>query len=60
MGKKKPKYLKKILQRISSKQLVPGTISMIRVYHDDWCAIYKGNPCNCNPDIDMGELQGKN
>ena len=21
------------------------------VYHDDWCAIYKGGQCNCNPDI---------
>jgi len=20
-------------------------------FHDDWCAIYSGGACNCNPDI---------
>lgn len=29
----------------------PGTIFHNVVYHDDWCSIYKGGNCNCDPDI---------
>jgi hypothetical protein len=21
------------------------------VFHDDWCGIFKGSACNCNPDV---------
>jgi len=30
----------------------PGTgLKNIAVCHDDWCAIYKGGYCNCEPDV---------
>jgi hypothetical protein len=28
----------------------PG-LQHVMVEHDDWCAMYQGNPCNCHPDI---------
>ena len=29
----------------------PGTVRHIDIYHDTWCAIYKGGYCNCEPII---------
>jgi hypothetical protein len=29
----------------------PGAVSVINVQHDDWCAIFQGEPCDCDPDI---------
>jgi hypothetical protein len=26
---------------------------MPQIAHDNWCKIYKGKPCNCNPDISV-------
>jgi hypothetical protein len=28
----------------------PGIFHMV-MYHDDWCGMYKGEGCNCNPGI---------
>jgi hypothetical protein len=33
--------------------LKPGLLH-IGVAHDDWCAIFKGGFCNCDPDILVG------
>ena len=27
------------------------TDSDIYFYHDDWCALYRGLACNCDPDV---------
>ncbi len=29
----------------------PGSIQSIDVAHDDWCGIFDGNQCNCDPDV---------
>ena len=35
-----------------------GVLSQTRIYHDDWCAIFRGGYCNCDPDIEvMDEIQ---
>lgn len=28
-------------------------VAHIQVSHDDWCAIFRQNPCNCDPDIEV-------
>jgi hypothetical protein len=33
-----------------TKGLQPG-VSSIRVAHDDWCGIYQGKRCNCDPEV---------
>ena len=41
-----PNYLPKIL----AAKLKPG-LSHAYVYHDDWCAIFRGEECDCDPDV---------
>ena len=28
-----------------------GGLHIVNVLHDDWCSIWKGGPCDCNPDV---------
>ena len=30
---------------------LPDGVSDVEVAHDDWCRIYKGKYCNCDPEI---------
>ncbi len=29
----------------------PGRVGMVEVRHDDWCGIWKGGACNCEPEL---------
>jgi hypothetical protein len=29
----------------------PGQVIGVKVYHDNWCAIFRGGQCNCSPEI---------
>lgn len=46
-------YQVKFTQMLSDGELVfaPGAANEIDVFHDDWCAIYTGGLCNCDPEI---------
>jgi hypothetical protein len=49
---RQPNYLRKLryLWRIGA--LPRGAdVSMVTVYHDDWCGFYQAKRCNCNPNI---------
>jgi hypothetical protein len=37
-------------------QLKPGSVGIIRVKHDDWCSIWQGKACNCEPIVEPPEL----
>ena len=42
-------YTKKLLPIVSA---VPqGTLWDVTCYHDNWCGIYSGRRCNCDPDV---------
>ena len=43
-----PHYLPKIL----ATNPKPG-LSHAYVFHDAWCAIFKGGTCDCNPDVEV-------
>ncbi len=30
-------------------------LHIANVYHDDWCAIFSGGMCNCEPTIQIGD-----
>jgi hypothetical protein len=30
------------------------------VKHDDWCRVYKGGECNCDPEIEFTEVTNEN
>ena len=50
-------YQKKLarIQEQGGLNLAPGVHDMA-VSHDVWCGIYKGNLCNCDPDIKITTL----
>jgi hypothetical protein len=50
---KKPRkhnYMRKLLAMQARGELTVG-VSDVEVAHDDWCRIYKGGYCNCDPEI---------
>ncbi len=46
-------YIPKVLALSLAATLEPGTVSAILVTHDDWCAIYRGGCCDCDPDVSI-------
>ena len=55
---KNPQYLRKIIATAQQRQLSPG-LHIVQVRHDDWCALWQGGECNCDPEISMA-APGKN
>jgi hypothetical protein len=45
-------YLKK-LARLQAQGALPVSVGLhqLDICHDDWCHIYKGKRCNCDPDL---------
>ena len=35
-------------------------LHLIDVAHDDWCGIFDGKRCNCDPDIKLKRSLGRN
>jgi hypothetical protein len=51
MSKKRaPKYIRKVIDRTRQRQL-PSGLLLLNVLHDDDCAIWKGGPCDCRPEV---------
>jgi len=48
---RQPNYLRKLRYLYACGALPPGSLHMIDILHDGWCAHYQGHPCNCNPDV---------
>ena len=46
-------YLDEVLRK--GLQAEKGKVSHLTIAHDDWCDIYNGGSCNCNPDVDFGK-----
>jgi len=30
-----------------------GTVTQVRIAHDEWCGIFHGRPCDCDPDVSV-------
>ena len=46
-----PNYLRSIATTLNQSHLPKGGLVLVHVFHDGWCAVFEGGPCNCNPDI---------
>ena len=44
------------LIRQNGDQIKPGGLYETRTFHDDWCAIWKGGTCNCEPECQLIEI----
>ena len=42
-----PAYLPAVVAL--AEHVTPGTVQRVDVCHDNWCGIFKGEACNCNP-----------
>lgn len=58
-AEKIPKYVDKFLVAVSRLQPVPGTVSVMRVFHDDGCRIWKTGLCTCDPDVELPDWPGR-
>jgi hypothetical protein len=47
----KHNYYKKLIQMFQQGKLPTASVSDVDIAHDDWCAIYSGGYCDCDPDI---------
>lgn len=47
----KHNYYKKLMSLVRKEKIGAGEIHDVDIVHDDWCAIFSGRYCNCNPDI---------
>jgi hypothetical protein len=50
---KTPVYVREIIDKFEEGSFLPG-LHHVDVLHDEWCGIFKGKDCNCNPEIQLG------
>ena len=49
----KHNYIRK-LRRLQKQGKIPkGEVTDVDIAHDDWCKIFTGGYCNCNPEITL-------
>lgn len=48
--KAKHNYHDKVMEVALTSDLGAG-LHIVNVCHDDWCGIFKGGCCNCNPEV---------
>jgi len=55
-------YEKKIIQLQAEGKLPAerGKVYDFKVAHDDWCRVYNGGECNCDPDMTAVEITDRN
>jgi hypothetical protein len=53
MNPTKHNYYQKLIQLHEQGQIPLGSLTEVDICHDDWCAIYQGGYCNCDPDINL-------
>ena len=49
----KHNYVKKLLALHRQGKINSPNVFGIDIYHDDWCGVYRGQYCNCNPEIKL-------
>jgi hypothetical protein len=46
-------YYDKLMKLIETTTFPAGRITDVDIYHDDWCGIYRGGYCDCDPEIQL-------
>ena len=50
-----PNYLRALLA--GGWEVSPGEMVDVEIRHDDWCAHWRGAPCDCEPELTMRRLE---
>jgi hypothetical protein len=48
---RKHNYYQKVIELFEQGKVPPGCIREVDVWHDEWCDIYRGGYCNCEPEV---------
>ena len=48
-------YVGKLARFIDQHPELQGRAVSINIRHDEWCAIYSGRACNCDPDVEVAD-----
>jgi hypothetical protein len=46
-------HSEKVKRLLAGRELAVGGYTEIEIVHDDWCAIFAGQDCDCNPDVSI-------
>lgn len=46
-------YLKKLNDGIAKGFQAPAGLSDLKIEHDNWCLIFRGGECNCDPTLTL-------
>ena len=49
-------YLKAAFEAMETGLIERGRVTIANVMHDEWCDIYRGGICNCDPQIEFQPL----
>lgn len=58
-GSMVPEYVRRLMLAEPSMMALPGSISMVKIEHDDDCAIFSGGICACDPNITSRTEDGR-
>ena len=62
MDPTKHNYYKKLMKLYEQGRIPTASLTEVDIFHDDWCGVYSGEYCNCDPDIKLRtqrELDGR-
>jgi hypothetical protein len=48
-------YLQVLRDFAAENRLPPGSMTEVETLHDDWCGIFQGKRCDCNPVVRRAE-----
>ena len=52
----KHNYYKQLKKLFDQGKIPTMSLLWVDIYHDDWCAIYRGTYCDCEPEIKLRNL----
>ena len=53
---KQHNYITKMLEILDQGVMSIAEVGKADVFHDDWCGIFKGGRCNCDPHLSYTTL----
>lgn len=55
IARKQGNYVEKVERLNAESRRRPGQLREVFVMHDDWCGVFKGKPCHCDPVVKYRE-----
>lgn len=50
----RPRYLDALRRHLEENEIEPGELHHVEIRHDDGCAHWEGDACDCDPDVESG------